>query len=86
MPTCKQGSFRDSALIIEKLRQAWKMSPYGGRLHGPIWSIASDGDPKRRPSSIFTLKQPFDIVGELPGLNLCTGSSSETQDLVRHET
>lgn len=50
IPTCKQGSSRDSALIIEMLRQAWRMSPYGETLHGPVWSIASDGDPKRRPA------------------------------------
>jgi hypothetical protein len=36
LPTCKKGSFRDSALIIEMLRQAWKLSPYGESLHGPI--------------------------------------------------
>jgi hypothetical protein len=36
MPTCKQGSYKDSALLIEILRQAWRMSPYGEALHGPI--------------------------------------------------
>jgi hypothetical protein len=47
MPTCKRGSFRDAALIMEMLRQAWKISPFGEALHGTIWSIASDGNPKR---------------------------------------
>ncbi|KAF8055318.1 hypothetical protein FPV67DRAFT_1789064 [Lyophyllum atratum] len=89
MPTCKKGSFRDSALIIEMLRQAWKMSPYGELLHGPIWSIASDGDPKRRPALYLhcmyrelTPADPlFEHLGNLPGLNLWTGSGGETQDL-----
>jgi len=89
LPTCKQGSFRDSALIIEMLRQAWRLSPYGESLHGPIWSIASDGDPKCRPALYLhcmvrelTPDQPlFRHVGMLPGLNLWTGSGGETQDL-----
>ncbi|KAF9471318.1 hypothetical protein BDN70DRAFT_888264 [Pholiota conissans] len=29
IPTCKKGSYRDSALVIEMIRQAWKFSPYG---------------------------------------------------------
>ena len=89
LPTCKQGSFQESALIIEMLRQAWRLSPYGESLHGPIWSIASDGDPKRRPALYLhcmvqelTPEQPlFRHVGMLPGLNLWTGSGGETQDL-----
>jgi len=50
MPKRKRGSFRDAALVMEMLRQAWKMSPFGDILYGAIWSIASDGDPKRRPA------------------------------------
>ncbi|KIJ93964.1 hypothetical protein K443DRAFT_134901 [Laccaria amethystina LaAM-08-1] len=84
-----QGSFRESVLIIEMLRQAWRLSPCGESLHGPIWSIASDGDPKRRPALYLhcmvqelTPGQPlFRHVGMLPGLNLWTGSGGETQDL-----
>lgn len=50
LPTCKQGLYKDAALHIEMLWQAWKLSPYGEKLHGLIVSIASDGDPKRRPA------------------------------------
>lgn len=89
MPTCKRGSFRDAALIIEMLRQAWRLSPYGEALHGPIWSIASDGDPKRRPAlylhcmvhELTPADKVFTHVGDLPGLNLWTGAGGETQDL-----
>ena len=35
MPTCKRGSFRDAAFVLEMLRQAWKISPFGA-LHGTI--------------------------------------------------
>lgn len=92
LPTCKQSDCQDQALIIEMLRQAWKMSPYGESLHGPIWSIASDGDPKRRPAlylhCMVRQLQPsepsdalFSHLGGLTGLNLWTGLNGETQDL-----
>lgn len=89
MPTCKQGSYQAPTRIISMLREAWEMSPYGQSLHGPIWSIASDGDPKRRPAlylhcMVRELKPPdplFQFLGHLPGLNLWTGSNGETQDL-----
>jgi hypothetical protein len=89
MPTCKQGNFHGPALHIEKLRQACRMSPYGEALHGPIWSIASDGDPKRRPALYLhcmthELKPDdplYQHVAHLPGCNLYTGSGGETQDL-----
>jgi hypothetical protein len=89
MPTCKQGSYKDSALIVEMLRQAWRMSPYGEPLHGPIWLIASDGDPKHRPAlylhcmvqELTPSDSMYQHIGSLPGLNLYTGSSGETQDL-----
>ena len=85
----QKGSFHDSALIIEKCRQAWKISPYGEALHGPLASFASDGDPKRRPALYLhcmvrelTPADPlFQHLGNLPGLNLWTGSAGETQDL-----
>ena len=47
MPTCKQCSYKDLALLIEMLHQAWRMSPYDEALNGPIWSMASDGDPEK---------------------------------------
>lgn len=89
LPTCKQSSFQDQALIVEMLRQAWKTSPYGEALHGPIWSIASDGDPKRRPAlylhcMVRELQPPdalFAHLGHLQGLNLWCGVNGETQDL-----
>jgi hypothetical protein len=89
LPTCKRGSFEDAALILEMLRQAWKMSPFGEARFGEMWSLASDGDPKRRPALYLHCMireiTPKDIlfqhVGFLLGLNLWTGSGFETQDL-----
>jgi hypothetical protein len=94
IPTCKKGSYRDSACVMEMVKQAWKLSPYGEGLHGSFWSIASDGDPKRRPALFqhcmqLELKEGdklFEYVGQLPGCNLWTGPSGETQDLdVKHD-
>ncbi|KAJ2933848.1 hypothetical protein H1R20_g3247, partial [Candolleomyces eurysporus] len=88
-PTCKSGTSQTSALIIEKLRQAWQISPYGEALHGPIWSIASDGDPKRRPALYLQCMSRelrpedslFSHLGSLQGMNLMTGPDFETHDL-----
>lgn len=89
MPTCKQGLYHIPVKIISMLREAWRMSPYGEQLHGSIWSIASDGDPKRRPAlyihcMVRELMPPdplFQYLGNLPGLNLRVGLNGETQDL-----
>jgi hypothetical protein len=76
------------------VKQAWKLSPYGQALHGNLWSIASDGDPKRCPSLFqhctqLELKEGdklFEYVGQLAGCNLWTGPNGETQDLdVKHD-
>jgi len=68
--------------------------PYGEVLHGAIWSIASDGDPKRRPTlyllCMFQELTPADplyqFVGKLRGMNLYTGIDGITQDLdIKHD-
>jgi hypothetical protein len=79
MPTCRRGTYRDAALLIEKVRQAWEISEFGAALHGPIWSIASDGDPKRRPAlyihcmtrELTPRDELHRYLGHLHGLNLC---------------
>lgn len=89
MVTCKRGTFQDAVLYIEKARQAWSLSPYGEALHGRLVSITSDGDPTRRPAlhtlcMVRELKPAdplFKYLGELPGLNLWTGTGFETQDI-----
>jgi hypothetical protein len=48
MPTCKKGSWQSSTEILQKLVQAWKLSPFGEAKHGPLKGIASDGDGRRR--------------------------------------
>ncbi|KAJ7934500.1 hypothetical protein B0H13DRAFT_2488347 [Mycena leptocephala] len=48
MPTCKQGTWQSAALVLQKLIQAWKLSPHGEATCDPLLSIASDGDGTRR--------------------------------------
>ncbi|KAF8240355.1 hypothetical protein L208DRAFT_1374387 [Tricholoma matsutake] len=94
MPTCKQDSFWDAALIMEMLHQAWKISPFSEALHGTIWLIASDSNPKWHPALYLhcmiqelTPADPLhQYVGKLCGMNLYTGLDGMTQDLdVKHD-
>lgn len=86
LPTCKKGDYRDAALQLQMLLEAWKISPYGARLHGDVWSIASDGDPKRRPAlyllcmarKLVETDALYKHVGRLRGLNLYCGRNFET--------
>jgi hypothetical protein len=87
LPTCKKDQdFRDTALEIKMLMEGWRISEYGARFHGEIWSIASDGDAKRRKALYLLcmareLKESdtlFKHLGNLLGLNLFTGMNFET--------
>ena len=86
LPTRKKGDYRDAALQLQMLLEAWKISPYGARLHGDVWSIASDGDPKRRPAlyllcmarKLVETDALYKHVGRLRVLNLYCGRNFET--------
>jgi hypothetical protein len=86
--TCKKDSFLGVTKVIEMLRQAWKISPYGEKLNGPLIDMSSDGDPRRRAafylhcmSHKLTPNHPlYKFLGRLFGLNLWTGPDGETQD------
>ncbi|KAK7007147.1 hypothetical protein R3P38DRAFT_3212810 [Favolaschia claudopus] len=87
-PTCKKGSWQEQVRLIEVILEAWKRSPDGEAKHGPIMSVASDGDHKRR-LALFVLCMRYDIapgnplwpfVRNLPGLNLRVGKDNLTND------
>jgi hypothetical protein len=88
-PTCKSGNAQTSAFIIEQLWQAWQISLFGEKLHSPLWSIASDEDPKHCPALYLQCmvrelkpKDPiYPYLSDLKGLNLMTGENFETHDL-----
>ncbi|KAK7021670.1 hypothetical protein R3P38DRAFT_3196488 [Favolaschia claudopus] len=87
-PTCKKGAWQDQVRLIEVIVEAWKRSPDGEAKHGPMMSVATDGDHKRR-LALFVLCMRYEIapgnplwpfVRNLPGLNLRVGKNNLTND------
>ncbi|KAL0065967.1 hypothetical protein AAF712_007095 [Marasmius tenuissimus] len=87
-PTCKTVCIDDSVHIIREILRAWKESPYGDAMHGPIWFVASDGDSKRR-GALYVIcmthrlseENPlYDILLPLTGLNKWTSKDGVTMD------
>ncbi|KAK7013944.1 hypothetical protein R3P38DRAFT_3322453 [Favolaschia claudopus] len=88
MATCKQNSWQENAKILQMINAAWKISPYGEILHGPIPAYASDGDPKRK-AALYLLcmhreVKPGDAlyphIAGLRGLNLFTSEDFATME------
>ncbi|KAK7015218.1 hypothetical protein R3P38DRAFT_3321618 [Favolaschia claudopus] len=88
MATCKQNSWQENAKILQMINAAWKLSPYGEILHGPIPAYASDGDPKRK-AALYLLcmhreVKPGDAlyphIAGLHGLNLFTSEDFATME------
>ncbi|CAE7062743.1 unnamed protein product [Rhizoctonia solani] len=86
--TCKAEKAPDQARWIELILQSWRDSPFGEATHGPIWSICTDGDAKRRLAVFqhcmqFRLppsSEIFGLIGHLPLLNLYCGPNLITHD------
>ncbi|KAJ6556912.1 hypothetical protein B0H10DRAFT_2371775 [Mycena sp. CBHHK59/15] len=87
-PTCKKGPWQDGLWMIEMVLGAWKRSPDGEVKHGPILSVATDGDHKRRlvlfilcmQSEILPGNPLYPYVRNLPGLNLRVGKDNITNN------
>ncbi|THH06902.1 hypothetical protein EW146_g9475, partial [Bondarzewia mesenterica] len=87
-PTCKSETAKSCAQYIQLILTRWKESPHGEQLHGPIWSVASDGDATRRAAFYDLLMRKEqdqmtelgEIVMRLPGLNRFTGDNDVTMD------
>ncbi|KAJ6584216.1 hypothetical protein B0H10DRAFT_1961936 [Mycena sp. CBHHK59/15] len=81
MPTCKKGSWQLSGQVLQKLIQAWKLSPFGEAKHGPLKEIASDGDGRQRAALYLVCMHKnlgpnnpiYQFLSDLTGLNLYTG-------------
>lgn len=86
--TCKAESERDGARLVQTVLQARRDSPQGEALHGPIISLATDGDPTRRRAFYsYCMTQElsrssalFELLGDLPLLNICCGPDEVTHD------
>ncbi|KAJ7491375.1 hypothetical protein B0H11DRAFT_1859355 [Mycena galericulata] len=81
-PSCKTGSWKDCLRTMEIVLEVWKRSVHGEHLHGPILSVASDGDPKRclalflmcMHTEIIEGNPLYPYICDLPGLNRRVGA------------
>lgn len=86
--TCKKEKAPECTDLLQTLLDAWRDSPDGEKRHGPIWSVASDGDGVRRAAfhALFMSEtvKPGDplyaILATLIGLNLQTGKYFTTAE------
>ncbi|KAG8695139.1 hypothetical protein FRC08_008010 [Ceratobasidium sp. 394] len=86
--TCKTETVDDQKMLIDLVVHAWKQSEHGESAHGPIWSVATDGDPRRRQvahRSYMSTKLPmysplYLKLCDLDLLNLYCGENTITHD------
>ncbi|THH26610.1 hypothetical protein EUX98_g7582 [Antrodiella citrinella] len=79
-PTCKHDTGENIAEWQAIVLEAWSESPYGEALHGPIWSLGTDGEASfRLAQCILCLAHPVDpdsVLGralqKLDGVNTMT--------------
>jgi len=71
--------------VVDMVR-AWDTSPDGAAIHGPIWSIATDGESTMRACRFIlcmthelAIADPlYPFLRNLTGLNLFTGANNVT--------
>ncbi|KAG8680232.1 hypothetical protein FRC09_018382, partial [Ceratobasidium sp. 395] len=86
--TCKTESDMSHYELLKLVIEAWNSSPHGAVTHGPLWSLATDGEGRRRraihyycySSALATDSPLYAYLGALPLLNLCCGPHEETND------
>ncbi|KAG9089573.1 hypothetical protein FRC06_001483, partial [Ceratobasidium sp. 370] len=86
--TCKTETVKDQRSLICLSIQAWNQSPYGQSALGNLWSIATDGDARRRQAiHSICMSQPlsptspiYEELCHLDLLNLMCGEGEITHD------
>lgn len=86
--TCKSESDQAHFDVLKAVIDAWNSSPHGAAKHGELWSLATDGEGRRRRAihrycyaTTLTPESPLHThLGALPLLNLCCGPHQETND------
>ncbi|KAG9074525.1 hypothetical protein FRC06_010623, partial [Ceratobasidium sp. 370] len=86
--TCKTELVEDQKALISLVLEAWAMSPCGEQALGPVWSIATDGDSRRRQAihSLCTVRSLASVspiylqLYNLPLLNLSCGRGDITHN------
>lgn len=84
--SCKADTGEGMALWLRELFRVWKESEDGEKRHGPIWSIATDGESIMRSSRFLVCMSQelapssplYPLLHYLPGLNLFTGPNDVT--------
>jgi len=79
--SCKQETGQELFKWIEKLLDVYKNHPHGEKVHGPIRTVASDGESSFQTARfLLCMKSPLDpqssmgkILYNLPGMNYYTG-------------
>ncbi|KAJ7099638.1 hypothetical protein C8R43DRAFT_964190 [Mycena crocata] len=72
-PTDKTETGADFAEWLQTTLEAWRLDPNGEKIHGPVWSIESDGD------NVFCLaKFTFSELGKI--LDKCLGINKYTSE------
>jgi len=84
--SCKAETGEGMALWLKELIRAWRGNEDGEKRHGPLWSIATDGESTMRScrfqvcmSQELAPSDPlYPMLHHLPGLNLFTGPNDMT--------
>ena len=84
--SCKAETGEGMAKWVMEVVHAWNDHPDGAATHGPVWSIATDGEPTMRMcrfalcmSHELTTTNPLhSLLQNLAGLNLHTGANDMT--------
>jgi hypothetical protein len=79
-PTDKTETGAAFAEWLDTVIDAWRLDPNGEKIHGPIWSIESDGDSAFRLAKFITcMVKPIDPNSELGKiLEQCVGINKYT--------
>ncbi|KAF8206640.1 hypothetical protein K438DRAFT_1962974 [Mycena galopus ATCC 62051] len=93
-PSCTKGGWQGMLETMQSTLEAWKHSPDGEAKHGPVFTIASDGDHARRValfmlcmhSEIVEGNPLYPLICNLLGFNRRVGKDNIVMDMdYRHE-
>ncbi|KAG9075570.1 hypothetical protein FRC06_010019, partial [Ceratobasidium sp. 370] len=86
--TCKTEPVEDQKALISLVLEAWATSTYGESALGSVWSIATDGDARRRQAihalcmvkTLSSISPIYPQLSNLPLFNLSCGMGDITHD------
>ncbi|KAF8157541.1 hypothetical protein K438DRAFT_2074070 [Mycena galopus ATCC 62051] len=93
-PSCKKGGWQGMLETMQSTLEAWKHSPDGEAKHGPVLTVASDGDHARRValfmlcmhSEVVEGNPLYPLICNLLGFNRRVGKDNIVMEMdYRHE-